>query len=119
MGRDRKTKRVFRIPDLGPLLSVLLLPKGDQVLVEDIRLYRSQATMTRLIAADCDDDVFCKDGFTVLLDLGAYDLEDGYEWNGKREKGKMSTHDLRIGVELSRGSLGRESSGRLDCLLGR
>lgn len=73
VGGDRKTKGVFRIPDLGPLLDVLLLPKGDRVFVEHVCLYRAQATVTRLIAADCDDDVFCRDGFAVLLDLGAHD----------------------------------------------
>lgn len=76
MGRDGKPKRVFGIPDLGPLLSVRLLPEGDRVFVEDVRLDRTEATVARLVAADCDNDVFGKDGFTVLLDLGADDWED-------------------------------------------
>lgn len=73
MGRDGEAKGEFCIAELGPVLGVGLLPKGDRVLKEDVGLDGAQATLARLVAADCDDDVFGEDGFGVLLDLCADD----------------------------------------------
>jgi len=65
------------------------------VLGEHVHMNDTKSTMASLIATHSDDDVFCKDWFTILLDVCSDDCRDSQrDWVG--EESERNTYGLRL-----------------------